>query len=598
MAETRPSDTSGVKSRRYDAMLEAADEAIIIFQPGRVVDCNRRALELFGVSREEFFRRTPSFFSPLLQPDGRDSAGLARQYVDLTLAGQDQRFFWQHRRPDGHLFHCEVSLSRIEGEEGQTLMVIVRDDTARWQAEEELRQREELYRLLAENSQDMITLHEPDGTMRYVSPACRQILGYEPEELVGRRTVEFYHPDELDLYRENRANIEREGCYKTPYYRYRAKSGGYVWFETICRVMPGPEGRGLREIQCSSRDVTVRKAAEDSLRQSEERLKEAQRLGRIGHWEYDVASEQMTLSEAVYDLLERPRGQGTTTLERALSVYFADAAELLTAMRDKAIERGETLEFDTPVKLPGSRKAYHFIRVEPVRDAAGRVVRLKGTTQDVTSRRQAEEHLRQLVEEKDLRLREIHHRVKNNLQIISSLLTLQAGELADPAAVEGFRESRLRIQSMALVHEQLFAGGDLSRLDLAGYVERIVRHLFETYVPDQGRIGLELDLSPASLPIDKAIPCGLIVNELTTNALKHAFPPGRKGTLGVRLAAEDGRVLLEVSDDGAGLPPGNEPGAGQSLGLKLVASLTRQLGGELDIERGARLTFRVTIPVA
>jgi two-component sensor histidine kinase len=178
------------------------------------------------------------------------------------------------------------------------------------------------------------------------------------------------------------------------------------------------------------------------------------------------------------------------------------------------------------------------------------------------------------VEEKDLRLREIHHRIKNNLQIISSLLTLQAGELSDPVAAEGFRESRMRIQSRALVHEQLYAGGDLSRLDLAGYVSRIGSHLFETYVPDQDRIRLELDLAPASLPIDKAIPCGLIVNELTTNAFKHAFPTGRTGTVGVHLSAADGLIRIEVVDDGVCLPPDQDPATSRSLGLKLVTSLT------------------------
>jgi two-component sensor histidine kinase len=217
---------------------------------------------------------------------------------------------------------------------------------------------------------------------------------------------------------------------------------------------------------------------------------------------------------------------------------------------------------------------------------------------DVTERKRAEERLRASLREKEALLQEIHHRVKNNLQIVSSLLALQAARSDEPVVQEFARENQNRVRSMALIHERLYRSADLAQIDLAAHVETLCVHLFRSYGADLGRIALHMDVARTSLDLDRAIPCGLIINELVSNALKYAFPGDRAGCVAVSVSAGADRCYtLLVQDDGVGLPPGLDVRQTASLGLWLVCSLTRQLGGDLSVESGAGTTFRVRFPV-
>ena len=226
----------------------------------------------------------------------------------------------------------------------------------------------------------------------------------------------------------------------------------------------------------------------------------------------------------------------------------------------------------------------------------GRDGALEGTVllaQDVSERKAADERLRQSLEEKEILLREIHHRVKNNLQIVSSLLSLPESEGGSSHLDRSMRESRDRIRSMALIHEQLYRSDDLARVDFAEYVERLLDSLVRSHGERGKAVEFEVEVSSPPLELDRAIPCGMIVNELVANALEHAFPgaPGR-----VRIAFENGRQgRLEVRDDGVGLPDGFQAGATRTLGLRLVEALAGQLGGELRLETEAGTRATVTL---
>ncbi|ABL00608.1 response regulator [Pelobacter propionicus] len=204
---------------------------------------------------------------------------------------------------------------------------------------------------------------------------------------------------------------------------------------------------------------------------------------------------------------------------------------------------------------------------------------------DITGRKRAEEQLRDSLREKEILLHEIHHRVKNNLQIVSTLLDLQSDYIDDEQSLRYFQESQDRINSMALVHEALYRSRDLARIDFTVYLEGLTDHLFKSYVVDPKRISLKCAIAKVTLGIDEAIPCGLIVNELVSNSLKHAFPQGRHGEILVQCqSAEDGLIRLRVSDNGVGLPPDLDFMATKTLGLQLVTMLVRQVRGELTVQ--------------
>lgn len=220
--------------------------------------------------------------------------------------------------------------------------------------------------------------------------------------------------------------------------------------------------------------------------------------------------------------------------------------------------------------------------------------------QEIEERKRVEIRLQKSVEEKEVLLKEIHHRVKNNLQVISSLLDLQADRATDTPSVEMFRESQTRVRSMALIHERLYRSQDLARVDFAEYIESLAHSLFLTYRVDTDAIQLELHLSlEVKLSIETAMPCGLLVNELLSNCLKHAFRGREKGIIRIDLLPVQGAsVQLRVADNGVGLPAHLSPESADTFGFQLVTMLVRQLKGTMTIDRVVGTTVVVDFPLA
>ena len=213
---------------------------------------------------------------------------------------------------------------------------------------------------------------------------------------------------------------------------------------------------------------------------------------------------------------------------------------------------------------------------------------------DITERKKAEDRLQESLREKEVLLREIHHRVKNNMQVISSLLNLQSRRIKDSAVLDMFRESQRRIRSMALIHERLYQSSDLSRIEFSEYLRNLATHLFHSYQVDASRVQLRIEAEEVDLNINTAIPCGLIVNELVSNALKHGFPEGRKGRLQIDLHRVEGDgYTLGVTDDGVGFPRGLDFRRTETLGMQIVNTLASQIEAsiELDQEMGTRFTI-------
>ena len=282
----------------------------------------------------------------------------------------------------------------------------------------------------------------------------------------------------------------------------------------------------------------------------------------------------------------------------------------------QCFDDGNIHEFETKIiAADGSNKFFWCTASVSARDEDGRPKMVVEFLRDITEKKQTEQALqvaydqsiiyaKQLKEqveertraekEKEVLLREIHHRVKNNMQVISSLLKLQSGSIEDKRAVDMLKESQDRIRSMALVHEKLYESKDLTNIDFDEYIKYLVQILFRSYEINREKIRLKLNIEKIELNIEKAIPCGLIVNELLLNCLKHAFTDGGEGEIEVSLLFINGNeVELAVSDNGVGIPEEMDLKNSGSLGLKLVNILTDQINAKLDLDRSKGTKFQI-----
>jgi two-component sensor histidine kinase len=243
-------------------------------------------------------------------------------------------------------------------------------------------------------------------------------------------------------------------------------------------------------------------------------------------------------------------------------------------------------EENNPEKLHMLLRKHGYSVTEAIGEAGGAAITLCEL---------AATHLRTSLAEKEILIKEIHHRVKNNLQIVFTLLDLQSGYIMDEQSLEIFRESKNRIRTIALVHEKLYQTRKFTAIDFNGYLESLADHLFRSYVMDPERTSLEIDAEAVELGIDDAIPCGLIVNELVSNSLKYAFPDSQRGKITIRFQKGDNElIVMTVADNGVGLPPGLDISATETLGLQLVTILARQLRGSIELEReqGTKITIK------
>jgi two-component sensor histidine kinase len=224
----------------------------------------------------------------------------------------------------------------------------------------------------------------------------------------------------------------------------------------------------------------------------------------------------------------------------------------------------------------------------------GSIVRLEIAT-DITEKKNYEEELKASLKEKEILLREIHHRVKNNMTVVSSLLMLQSSKVENDHDKEMFYESKNRIKAMALIHDKLYHGENLAKISFDDYINDITDSIFMTYNISSERIRLKKDVDAVTLDINTAIPCGLIVNELLSNSIKHAFPDDRDGEINVALKLKDGHTVeLTVSDNGIGFPEGLDFRNTETLGMNLVDALAGQLMGKIELSREHSTEFKVT----
>ncbi|MEI6875547.1 MAG: histidine kinase dimerization/phosphoacceptor domain -containing protein, partial [Spirochaetota bacterium] len=310
----------------------------------------------------------------------------------------------------------------------------------------------------------------------------------------------------------------------------------------------------------------------------------------------DTRAEVVELNRQGHEILEYAEGElrGRDWFRTCLPASdYAEARETfdrLIGEREDQVEVNESLVLTKSGKLRLIRFHNSFVR-----DAEGKISGVLRSGEDITEQRQAEEQIRKSLAEKETLLRELHHRTKNNMGVIIALLDLQAAETGHEQLRSAFADTQNRIRSMALVHQKLYEADDLSRINLKDYLRDLSRLLLSSYQVQPDRISIDADLEDVIVLIDTAIPCGLILNELISNALKYAFPGEMRGRIETRLRRlEGGEIELRVSDNGVGLPAGFDVGKDGHMGMRTIFSLGKdQLNGEVRLDRDRGLACTV-----
>lgn len=343
-------------------------------------------------------------------------------------------------------------------------------------------------------------------------------------------------------------------------------------------------------------EITEREQVEAALRQNEEWIRIAVEAAGMGVWEWDLETGKQNWSAQSEILF----GFAPGTYDRTTSTFWTrihpDDREILAYAHDQALQTGY-FQAEYRVVLPKHGVRWLVSRGRTSYDKTGKPLRLNGVDLDISDRKQAEEQIKASLQEKEVLLKEIHHRVKNNLQVISSLLRMQARRANDPQTAILFKESQNRVQSMSLIHEQLYQSSDFSHIDFGDYVRRLVSNLFRAYGTHAGTVAFSVTTHQLTLTLDAAIPCGLIINELVSNSLKYAFPDGHQGSIAITLqkdSSKSGRFVLSVSDNGIGIPDTLDWQATRSLGLRIVHNLVTQLDGSIKLDRTQGTTFIIT----
>lgn len=509
------------------------------------------------------------------------------------------------RGKTGNLIYTSANVHLLFDEQGVLLGIegSLRDITERREIEEALRQSEERLTLAIESVKGgILDWYVPDDHQIVNRELC-DILGYHEGELTGsiNNIVSLLHPDDSE-YAQSEFNKCVEGA--TPFFsfecRLRARDGRWIWLQDTGKVVTrGKDGAPVRVIGIML-DITERKEIEQALRESEQRLRTL--INAMPDIVCFKDGKGRWLEANDYDLklfqLENVDYRGKRDSELADYSDFYHDAFLTCEETDEIAWR--TPEFSRGIEaIPrpeGEPFIFDIIKVptfEPDGTRKGLVV----VGRDITELKRTEEQLKSSLIEKEVLLREVHHRVKNNFQVITSLLSLQSVTISDRLQIQQFNEIKSRIRSMALIHEKLYQSEDMAHIDFSSYIKSIANELHGNYYSTPDAPGLAINCDDISLTIDQAIPCGLIINELLTNIMKYAFPAGFYGEKTIHISFHEFikcRPVLTVRDTGAGIPERIDFETNESLGLTLVRMLTRQLQGEVVLNREKGTEFIIS----
>ncbi len=576
-------------TERQNALLAAATDMWIINDPhdfGRIKDASLKACENLGYRKEELL----SLYIKDIEVEFPVSTKAQwKQHIEAIRSARaplQLRGVW--KRKDGSCFPVSVSVSLHHFQGQQYLVGIGRDMTQTVESGLALRRSEEKFQEFYRNNPVTLLILNNDGTIFDANPAALEQLGYTLEEFLNRPMHEF-------VFSEDRAAAcgYFEGYLRNPLnsipveYRQVTKNGKIIWVSQSLQILRGDNEPDRILVSC--RDISKRKTAERALFESEAQMRliteaipgPVSHIGRDGTYVFVNKHYEEWFGDKREDIIgKRPDEVLRPELFAAVESHFAQ------------VRSGKEVSWETTIRpADGKERAVQIMHI-PDFDLQGKAAGIFTIVYDISTRKLAENTLRSSLEEKEMLLAEIHHRVKNNLQVISSLISMQGRLISDSVAQTHLESLGLRIRAMGLLHNILYKSIGTGKVDMHLYLTSITEQVMSVQRQVAEKIPMEIEIGEIHLNIETALPIGLIVNEAISNSIKYASATNEAPRLRLSLQKGKSEYKLLIADNGPGMPA--KIPKDTTLGLRLIETLVRQLRGNVVMETRGGVTFRIT----
>ncbi len=461
---------------------------------------------------------------------------------------------------------------------------------------QDLTDRERRFRTLFESTYDAILIIR-NGKFTDCNQSALRLFEGEKTDIIGKAPEDLSPAIQPDG-KPSRGGMQEalaktlDGASRVITWKHRTLSGKEFDAEvSFTRI----ELDGSTAVQMIVRDITERKRADDALRQSEQK--------------YRILTESSPDAIYIVDANHRviyANMLASTLMSEGLRSIIGTHEGKVSAKNDslpttgddiaRVFATGQIVKREDFLTSRSGKTIWLDSTFMPLYHEDGSAYAVLGVSHDVTSRKTMETQIESSLKEKEYLLKEIHHRVKNNLQVISSLLSMQARKATDLKVKQVLTESQNRVKSIALVHEKLYQSRSLDRIEYGDYLTKVVTHLFESFNVNPAQISWKVNARDVDVNIEQAVPCSLILNEMITNSLKYAFPEGRKGEITISFSLANGNYTLDYRDNGVGVPAGAHLERSGSLGMQLINGLTRQLDGKIAIDTEVGVHYTIIFP--
>lgn len=611
----RASSALRQSEEKYRLIYEESNDAILLLEGDQIIDVNRKGIQLFGTLKRELINQKLWDFS---FDQSEESVIEYNRFIQKLLLSKYSKFNWVFKG-NNQLIEAEVAIVELTLGNSIYHQCVIHDLTELNETMRVLDKNRKSFKSVLDNTPEGILITSNKEVV-YTNPEAHRLLNTEEIQLsqlfegADQRNFEkiFTKHRENKLIYQQQFILRDHGKREIP---VDVTLVGTSFEEKDATLII------LKDISLQnklSKEMLRAEIAEETNKKLATEIKERIKAENL-------LQEQFLRSNAIFDsssntlLLTLNTELKISSFNTHCQNYFWYFVERQMQDNDsfydffskilnekdlrlfirllKRVLKGESRQIEVSFQ-PKKKEVWMEIFLNPIFNTEGEVTEISLVAHDITDKKKTEKEIVESLKEKEVLLKEIHHRVKNNLQVISSILNLQSSFVKDKQTLDILEESRNRIRSMAIIHENLYQTTNFSSINFSDYLTNLTSNLIASYQVNTGKVTLKEDLSKVDLVLDQAIPCGLLVNELITNSLKYAFPDGRSGEITINLTEQKNRINLSIGDDGIGLPADFDILNSDTLGLQLVSTLVEQLDGEIEVDNTKGIKYLITFEKA